>query len=265
MIELDKIYCIDCIEGLKKIDDNSIDMILCDLPYGITACQWDSIIPLDKLWKCYERITKGNGAIVLTASQPFTSMLIMSNPKLFREEIIWLKNKGGSGFHSKTKHIKMHETILVFSKKTNITFNPQKWIVDDDRFLTKRKTFDKFEMANNNIYGPKVRKRLPDDGTRNPISIVSYQVPVTPANNKKYSSDIDLRLHPTQKPLKLFEYLIKTYSNEGDLVLDNCMGSGTTAVACKQLNRHFIGFEISKEYCNIAKQRLNQGVLKAFE
>ncbi len=245
----------DCLELMKDIPDKSIDMILCDLPYGTTACKWDVVIPFELLWEQYKRIIKDNGAIVLFGSQPFTSKLILSNIKMFREELIWLKNKSGSGLQAKQKHIKVHENILVFSKNGKYTYNPQKWLVDKKEFLTQRKTFNEVEVGNN-IYSKMIKTQKADDGTRNPISIVSCRVPFTPSKSKIYSSEIDLRYHPTQKPVKLCEYLIKTYTNEGETVLDSCMGSGTTAIACMNINRNFIGFELDKEYFEIAKERI---------
>ena len=258
MIELNTIYNEDCLEGMKMIPDKSVDMILCDLPYGTTACKWDEIIPFEPLWEQYNRIIKDNGVVILFGSQPFTSQLILSNIKMFREELIWLKNKSGSGLQAKQKHIKVHEEILVFSKKGKYTYNPQKWLVDKKEFLTQRKTFNEIEVGNN-IYSKMMKKQRADDGSRNPISIVSCRVPFTPAKGKKYENkDVDLREHPTQKPVALFEYLIKTYSNEGETVLDNCMGSGTTAIACMNMNRNFIGFELDPDYYNQAIKRLEQ-------
>lgn len=245
----------DCLELMKDIPDGSIDMILADLPYGTTACKWDTIIPFEPLWEQYERVIKDNGAIVLTASQPFTSALVMSKPDLFREEVIWLKNKGGSGMHAKQKHIKVHEAVLVFAKTGKYKYNPQKWMVEEKQFLTQRKTLSMYGETNT-IYGNIPRKRKKDDGTRNPISVIPFPVPITPAKSKTYTDGIDLRLHPTQKPVALFEYLIKTYTNAGDTVLDNCMGSGTTGVACKNLWRDFIGIELDEIYFNIAKERI---------
>ena len=252
----------DCLELMKDIPDKSIDMILCDLPYGTTACKWDVVIPFDKLWQQYNRIIKENGAIVLFGSQPFTSQLILSNIKMFREELIWLKNKSGSGLQAKQKHIKIHENILVFSKNGKYTYNPQKWRVDKKEFLTQRKTFNEIEVGNN-IYSKMIKKQKADDGTRNPISIVSCRVPFTPSKNKIYEDKtVDLRVHPTQKPVKLLEYLIKTYTNEGETVLDNCMGSGSCGVACLNTNRSFIGIELSEEYYYIAKERIEKISLK---
>ena len=257
-MKLNTIYNEDCLEGMKRIPDGSVDMILCDLPYGTTACKWDEIIPFEPLWEQYNRIIKDNGVVILFGSQPFTSQLILSNIKMFREELIWLKNKSGSGLQAKQKHIKVHEEILVFSKKGKYTYNPQKWLVDKKEFLTQRKTFNEIEVGNN-IYSKMMKKQRADDGSRNPISIVSCRVPFTPAKGKKYENkDVDLREHPTQKPVALFEYLIKTYTNEGETVLDNCMGSGTTAIACMNTNRNFIGFELDPDYYNQATKRLER-------
>lgn len=221
-----------------------------------TACSWDNVIPFEPLWEQYERVIKDNGAIVLTASQPFTSALVMSNPKWFREEVIWLKNKGGSGLQAKQKHIKVHEAVLVFSKTGKYKYNPQKWEVKEKQFLTQRTTLSMYGETNT-IYGNVPRTRKKDDGTRNPISVVPFPVPITPAKSKIYSNEIDLRLHPTQKPVALFEYLIKTYTNEGETVLDNCAGSFTTAVACDNTNRNWICIEKEEEYCNIGLTRIN--------
>jgi len=251
-----EIYLGDCLEVMKDISDKSIDLILCDLPYGTTACKWDSVIPFDKLWEQYNRIIKNNKPIVLFGSQPFTTLLIMSNINNFREELVWLKNKAGSGLQSNQKHIKIHENICVFSNQSKYTYNPQKWLIEEKEFITQRKTFKENEYIGNQIYGATTRIRKVDTGERNPISIISCRVPFTPQNSKSYKNDVDLRYHPTQKPIKVLEYLIKTYSNENDLVLDNCMGSGSTGIACINTNRKFIGIEIEEKYFNTAKDRL---------
>lgn len=247
----------DCLEEMKKLPDQSIDLILCDPPYGTTSCLWDEVIPFDLLWDQYRRLIKPHGAIVLFGSQPFTSKLILSNIDWFREEIVWLKNKAGSGLQAKQKHIKTHENIVVFSPKGTYTFNPQKWLVDKKEFLTQRKTFKEVEIGNN-VYSKITRTQTGDDGTRNPISIVSCRVPFTPSKSKTYSKAVDLRYHPTQKPLDLMDYLVKTFSNEGDTVLDHCMGSGTTGVSAVRLGRYFIGMELLADYFNIAHQRISE-------
>lgn len=240
MLELDKIYNMDCLEGMKLIDDKSIDMILCDLPYGTTACSWDSIIPLDKLWEQYKRIIKEMSAIVLTASQPFTSSLVMSNFKYFKYELIWDKTKGSNVFNVNKMPLKSHENILIFYK-SQPTYNPQKAYGYNNY---NKKGF----RVNSKVYGIDdiKRKNKCIDGSRYPTSILRYSKDWQPQK----------QLHSAQKPVKLFEYLIKTYTNEDSVVLDNCMGSGTTAIACKRLNRRFIGFEINKEYYDISIQRL---------
>lgn len=262
-IELNKIYNEECLEGMKRIEDKSIDMIFCDLPYGTTSCAWDSVLDLDVLWEQYHRVIKDDGAIVLTSSQPFTTALISSNIKNFREEVIWLKNKGGSGMSAKQKHIKVHESICVFAKSGKYIYNPQKWGVEDKQFLTQRKTLSMYGEGNT-IYGSMPMQRKKDDGTRNPISVVAYRVPHNPSKTKTYSSSVDIRLHPTQKPLSLMEYLVKTFSNEGDTVLDNCMGSGTTAIACLNTNRNYIGFELDEEYYKLANERIEKHKIENF-
>ena len=251
----------DCLELMKDIPDKSIDMILCDLPYGTTACKWDIIIPFEPLWEQYNRIIKDNGAIVLFGSQPFSTLLVGSNMSNFKEEIIWLKNKAGNGLQAKQKNIKVHENIYVFANSSKYTFNPQKWLVSDKEFLTQRKTFDEVEVGNN-IYSPMKRVRKPDDGSRNPISVISCAVPFTPSKCKNYSKDVDLRFHPTQKPVDLLEWLIKSYTNENELILDNCMGSGSTGVAAINTNRKFIGIEKDDNYFEIARNRIEQHLNK---
>ena len=253
MKELNKIYNEDCLIGMKDIPDHSIDCIICDLPYGTTACSWDEIIPFDKLWEQYDRIIKPNGVVVLFAQQPFSSLLVCSNLSNFKEEIIWEKNKGGSGLMANQRHIKIHENILVFSNKPNYTYNPIKWYVDSDK-IVRRKKYE-FEERNNIINSTVIHNKKVDDGSRFPISILTYNVPYSPKNNSKTKNG-DYRMHPTQKPVELIEYLVKTYSNEGDIILDNCMGSGTTAIAAMNTNRNFIGFEIEKKYFDIANRRI---------
>ena len=258
MIQIDNITLRqgDCLNLMCEIPDKSVDMILCDLPYGTTACKWDTVIPFEPLWEQYNRIAKDNAPIVLFGSQPFTSMLIQSNIEHFREEIIWLKNKAGSGMQANQKHIKIHENICVFSKSATYTYNPQKWLIAEKEFITQRKTFKENEYIGNQIYGATTRTRKPDTGERNPISIVSCRVPFTPQKNKTYSDEVDLRYHPTQKPLDLVEYLVKTFSNEGDTVFDPCAGSGVTALVAKENNRHFICCELDTETYNISKSWL---------
>jgi len=248
------LYKGECLEIMKKFQKESFGSIITDPPYGTTSCSWDAVIPFDKMWESLKKIRKNCAPIVLFGSEPFFSTLIVSNIDEFKEEVIWLKNKSGSGLNANIKHIKVHEKIGVFGSSKS-TFNPQKWLVDKREFLTQRKTFNEVEVGNN-IYSKMKRVQSRDNGERNPISVVTARVPFTPSKTKKYNNDVDLRFHPTQKPLALMEYLIKTYSNEGDLVLDFTCGSWTTLVACEKLNRRWIGIELNEEYCEIAKQRI---------
>ena len=236
-----KLYKGDCLEIMKQIPNGSIDMILCDLPYGTTACKWDVIIPFDKLWEQYERIIKPNGAIVLTASQPFTSALIMSNTNMFRYEWIWEKTLFSNFALVKKQPAKLHENILVFYKKQP-TYNPQmqegKPYSDKPRKRTMGVMNDAIGM----------KKAIENKGERYPSSV------------QKFSNGNNGTQHPTQKPIELFEYLIKTYTNENETVLDNTMGSGTTGVACVNTNRNFIGIEKDEKYFEIAKDRIKQAI-----
>lgn len=247
-MELNKIYNEDCLEGMKRIPDKSVDMILCDLPYGTTSCKWDTIIPFDKLWEQYERVIKDNGAIVLTASQPFTSALVMSNPKMFKHEWIWKKTHGGFAT-AKIKPLARHESILVFSRGKS-PYYPIKEVITEGKIRDQRKepAFNKNgKNKSDSPVNPDTKMGYAKDykpNERYPISIVEF-------SNRK-----EKRVHPTQKPIALFEYLIKTYSNEGETVLDNCMGSGTTAIAAINTNRNYIGFELDKEYYELSNNRI---------
>jgi len=238
-LELNRIYQRDCIEGMRMLPDKSIDMILCDLPYGTTACKWDTIIPFDLLWEQYERIIKDNGAIVLTASQPFTSALVMSNPKLFRYEWIWEKDQGRNFQLAKKQPLKITESVLVFYKKFP-TYNPQ-GLIKLDKPIVKS---NKGKGGNlSHLSSESKRKTYVQEYTNYPKNLFKF-------NSERGH-------HPTQKPVDLFAYLIRTYTNEGEVVLDNCMGSGTTAVAAVRNNRNFIGFELESKYIEIANKRLD--------
>lgn len=234
MIELNKIYNEDCLEGMKRIPDKSVDMILCDLPYGTTRNKWDSIIPLEPLWEQYKRVIKDNGAILLTAQTPFDKVLGVSNLKMLRYEWIWNKSSGTGHLNAKKMPMKNHENVLVFYKKLP-TYNPQ---------MTKGKPYTQKSGRASSNYNPQERVTTINEGLRYPLTIQRF-------NNEK-------GLHPTQKPVALFEYLIKTYTNKGETVLDNCMGSGTTAIACLNTGRQYIGFELDKKYFDIACQRLDE-------
>ena len=238
------LYHGDCLELMKDIPNGSIDMILCDLPYGTTACKWDTIIPFDKLWEQYKRIIKYNGAIVLTASQPFTSALVMSNPDMFKVEWIWKKNAGSNFATVKYQPMKEHENILIFSNGTP-KYNQQKQPRAESglaRVKSSPMTFNrKTDGVYKDLFVGKVTKSKADE-LRCPSSVQNF--------NRERG------LHPTQKPVALFEYLIKTYTNEGELILDNCAGSGTTAIACMNTGRNFIGMELDENYFNIAQKRI---------
>jgi site-specific DNA-methyltransferase (adenine-specific) len=234
----------DCLEKMKDIESKSIDMILCDLPYGTTACKWDTIIPFEPLWEQYERVIKDNGAIVLTASQPFTSNLVMSNPKMFKYEWIWNKTRPTGSMLAKKRPLKEHECVLVFYKKQP-TYNPQ--MTKAERVLEKERIVNKGEVTGN----VRLKRKFDNGGLAYPRSI---QLFANPNHNS---------LHPTQKPVALLEYLIKTYTLEGETVLDNCMGSGSTGVACINTNRNFIGIEKDDKYFEIAKKRIEEHLTTA--
>jgi len=244
-MEVNQIICGDCLEVMPNIPDKSIDMILCDLPYGTTACKWDVIIPFEPLWTQYKRIIKDNGAIVLTASQPFTSALVMSNLKMFKYDIVWSKNLISGWLNAKKRFLVAHESILIFYKNQPI-FNPIK-VKRTEKSLNRLKY--KHEIHYENDYegygNTKYIYKTNDKEYSYPKSILSI--------NKTHKES---GFHPTQKPVALFEYLIKTYTNKGDLVLDNCAGSGTTGVACKNLGRNFILIEKEEKYCEIARNRI---------
>lgn len=231
-MELNRIYNEDCLVGMNRIPDKSIDMILTDLPYGTTKNKWDTIIPLGLLWEQYERIIKDNGAIVLTAQTPFDKVLGASNLKLLKYEWIWEKSNATGHLNAKRMPMKNHENILVFYKKPPV-YNPQG--VTPFNKVTRR-------GGNGDNYGK--------SNTSNFQEVTNY-----PRTIQKFSYDKQ-KLHPTQKPVALFEYLIKTYTNEGETVLDNCMGSGTTAIACLNTNRNYIGFELEKEYFEKINHRI---------
>lgn len=233
-----KLKCGDCLELMKNIPNKSIDMILCDLPYGTTQNKWDTVIPLNDLWNQYKRIIKDNGAIVLFSQPPFDKILACSNLKMFRYEWIWQKENSTGFLNAKKMPLKIHENILVFYKKLP-TYNPQ--------MRLGFKPYRCKQGRHTTNYGDYKRGHLTEsNGERYPIDIINFQREVS--------------LHPTQKPVALLEYLIKTYTNESETVLDNCMGSGSTGVACVNTNRNFIGFELDENYFDIAKTRINNAL-----
>lgn len=231
----------DCLELLKDIPDGSIDMILCDLPYGTTQNKWDTIIPLKPLWEQYRRVIKKNGAIVLFSQQPFTSTLISSNPDWFRYEWIWQKTHPKGHLNAKKMPMRAHENVLVFYKKLP-TYNPQK--TTGHKRKVARTTYTRVDEGKS-CYGKEIRDTLYDSTERYPLDVQLFS-----------NADQSNKLHPTQKPLSIMEYFVKTYTNAGDTVLDNCMGSGTTGVACVNTGRNFIGMELEPEYFDIATQRI---------
>ena len=232
----------ECLEAMKQMPSGSIDAIITDPPYGTTACKWDSVIPFEPMWEQLNRIIKPNGAIVLFGSEPFSSALRMSNIKNYKYDLIWDKTRSATGLNAKIMPMKTHENISLFYKKPP-TYNPQ---------MTEGKPFDKtkyngqIEIANVTGGGVKVSKK--NNGTRFPVSIHKF--------SQNWSRQ--QQIHPTQKPVELMEYLIKTYTNENETVLDFTMGSGSTGVAAKNLNRDFIGIELDNKYFEIAKNRINK-------
>ena len=226
----------DCLELMKKIPDKSIDLILCDLPYGVTACDWDNQLNFEKLWEQYNRITKENAPVILFSSMPFTVDVINSNRKNFKYCWYWIKNQGTNFFHAKRMPIRKVEEICVFNSKI---YYPQ---ITDGHIPTNSAK----GCSNGNIYyGDNKRNYEGGSTKRYPTNILEFKC-----------VDNYHRLHPNEKPVELLEYLIKTYTNEGDLVLDNCMGSGSTGVACLNTGRSFIGIELDEGYFNIAKERI---------
>ena len=239
----------DCLEKMKEIPDGSVDMVMTDPPYGTTACKWDSVIPLEPMWEQLKRIIKPNGAIVMTASQPFTTALIASNMKSFCFCWVWNKCFAGNFVQAKRQPLKDHEDIVVFSKTgKQPKYNPQ--MIKRDNPITKggNKQSTAIPIAQTNAAN--------SFGTSNKVYDLKY-----PTSQIKFSSRVGRGLHPTQKPVALMEYLIKTYTNEGETVLDFTMGSGTTGVACVNLGRSFIGIEMDENYFNIASDRI-KGTVK---
>ena len=237
-----ELWCGDCLELMQNIPDKSIDMILCDLPYGTTKCSWDIVIPFEKLWSQYSRIIKDNGNIILFSSGLFTYKLISSNEKWFKYKLIWHKNVPTGMSSAKYRPMKYYEEICVFCNG-NGTYNPimkQRVGIGKDCYK-----YDHYCGKSNHVNYQKIKKKYDPDWVQ-PSDVLEFNV----VPNRKG------KLHPTQKPVELLEYLIKTYSNENDTILDNCMGSGSTGVACKHLNRKFIGIELDNTYFEIAKRRI---------
>lgn len=226
----------DCFDVFPFIEDKSIDAIICDLPYGTTACKWDSVLPLDRLWKEYERIIKPNGAIVLFGREPFTSRLVMSNIGKYKHKWVWNKKQSGSAINAKYMPLQLDEDIIVFSNG-KVNYYPQ---------MRKGKMRKRGGYKEGNSIMGKLQKGFENYSDEYfPVNIIEF---ANPRLNK---------LHPTEKPIEVMELLIKHYTNEGDTVLDNCMGSGTTNLACLKLNRKSIGIEKEKQYYDVAVRRLS--------
>lgn len=248
----------DCLELMKDIPDKSIDMILCDLPYGTqksNGCKWDIIIPFDKLWEQYKRIIKDNGAVVLFGKEPFSSLLRISNLEMYKYDWIWEKDAKSNFMQSNYQPLNNIEMISVFSKayareikdKLKMIYNPQFTIGEKYKIPKMSKTTEIFSSNHKN---GKYEHKDRDTSLRYPYVTLKFNV----VRGKD-------KLHPTQKPTDLLEYLIKTYTNEGEMVLDNCMGSGSTGIACIHTNRNFIGMELDENYFNIAKNRIDEELL----
>lgn len=245
-IKKNNIYHMDCLEGMKLIPDQSIDFILCDLPYGITDHEWDEIIPFPLLWEQYERLIKPEGAIALTATESFTNKVIQSNPSLYKYKWIWMKNRYGHFVNAKNRPMSAFEEVLIFSKASIANRSKLKMNYFPQGLVRKQKP---------TIY----RERESQFGTLNR----NYRSLEEPEQYTNYPNNIlnipyEEGLHPTQKPVALFKYLIKTYTQEGMTVLDNCMGSGTTAIACLDSNRFFIGFEKDTHFFEVCQKRITE-------
>ena len=239
-----KLFLGDCLEEMKKIPDNSIDCIICDLPYGTTQCKWDVVIPFDELWEQYKRIRKDNTPIILFGQEPFSSYLRLSNINEFRYDLYWQKERITNIMQVKKRFGKDVEVISVFYKN-QCTYNPQMIEYDGPKRSNKVKNGKLGKLIDDTE--SKSVKEYVDKGVRYPTQVLKYKRDILTSN-----------LHPTQKPVKLLEMLIKSFSNEGDVILDNCMGSGSTGVACINTNRKFIGIEKDEKYFDICVQRLRK-------
>jgi DNA modification methylase len=252
------LHCGDCLDVMRTLPAQSVDAIIADIPYGTTACKWDSVIPFAPMWECIKHVIKQRGAVVLFGSQPFTSALVMSNPKWFKYEWIWQKSNGTNGLNAKGMPIKIHENISVFCDGVP-TYNPQKFSYKSSRFQLGEATgYNNTEFNRDGaIRGKGIEHKTPwsESGERYPLSVVYHRN----NNINGFNGSVAIpNFHPTQKPVELMSFLVKTYTNEGETVLDFTMGSGSTGVACVQEGRNFIGIEQLPEYVEIARQRLEQ-------
>ena len=233
----------DCLELMRDVPDQSIDMVLCDLPYGTTSCKWDAVLPFDRMWEQYNRIIKDKGAIVLFGTEPFSSRLRLSNLEMYKYDWKWIKSKVGNFLNCKNSPLKKYEDVMVFSKGTIANGSPKLMHYYPQGLVEINAARNDTRKSNDTTVG------------RRPSRSGTYVQRYTNYPNNLLSFDSEEGLHPTQKPVALLEYLIKTYTNEGDWVLDNCMGSGSTGIACLNTNRNFIGMEMDKTYFGIAKSR----------
>ena len=253
-MDIDKIWCEDCITGMERLEDGSVDMILCDPPYGTTNNFWNKRLPMSEMWRQFKRVTKENAAIVLFSQLPFAVDLINANRKMFRYEWIWEKNIGVGHLNAKKMPLRAHENILVFYRKLP-TYNPQWW------YSTPYKKISSDDPTRDNCYGCYTQTlTISEDGRRYPVDCLKYVQPL-----KGFCSTGEDTGHSCQKPVVLMEYLIKTYTNAGELVLDACMGSGTTAVAAINTGRHFVGFEKHEPFVEISERRIKEARLKCPE
>lgn len=239
----------DCLDEMSKVLDSSVDLILVDLPYGTSACSWDVVIPMEKLWEQYLRVLKPNGTVVLFGSEPFSSLVRSSNLEMYKYDWKWVKPRGANFLNAKYQPMKNYEDIMVFSRcpasysrsRDPMVYYPIMGVGEPYKLMSGKQKLEK----NNSTVRSSVKSVVTDNkGLRYPKATLEFK------------SDKD-KLHPTQKPVDLLEYLIRTYTVEGMVVLDSCMGSGSTGVACKNLNRSFIGIELNDGYFEIAKQRIN--------
>ena len=254
----------DCIELMDGIPDGSVDMILCDLPYGMTQNKWDKVIPNELLWDRYDRILKMNGAVLLFGVEPFSSSLRESNRKMYKYDWVWVKTQPSNFYNAKKQPLRAHENILVFYKKQP-TYNAQKTTKEDVTGIGRTRYNSRNKIKNSGYPSGNTGKvsdesainySYTEDGSRYPVDVIYFS-----NQNGAYFGNTENKVkHPTQKPVPLLEYLIRTYSNEGETVLDNCMGSGATGVACVRTNRNFIGMEINETYFQIAKERIQKEI-----
>lgn len=249
MLKVNEIYNMECIEGMKIIDDCSVNLICTDLPYGTTNCSWDTVIPFDKLWEQYNRIIKDDGVIILFGTQPFTTDLINSNREMYKHINYWNKENAGSFTVAKYRPMPVIEEIVVFAKN-KVKYNPQMILAEDKNKRPRGKSNKALIDSSQGIASGEYKvSNTHNENLRYPKNLLTY-------NSRKGELNSTKRLHATQKPVEMIEWLIKSYSSEGDLVLDSCIGSGTTVIACLNAKRNYIGFELDEYYYNLANNRI---------